>query len=158
MLNRLLTPHGEALLHSGETPWNVHPKPQMKRDSWINLNGKWEFSAADFTGEINVPFCPESILSGVEKHFPEGSQLRYRRIFTLPEGFDRGRVLLHIGAADQHAEVSLNGRELCRHSGGYEAFTVDITEALQEENELVICCRDDLNDQAQPSGRVKMRR
>ena len=153
MLNRLMTTQGEALLASGELPWNVYPRPRMKRDSWINLNGKWEFSAEGYEGEILVPFCPESILSGVEKHFPEGSMLRYRKVFSLPEGFCRGRVLLHVGAADQHAEVIVNGKELCRHTGGYEAFTVDITEALREENELVICCRDDLNDQSQPYGK-----
>ena len=153
MLNRLMTNQGEALLASGELPWNVYPRPRMKRDSWINLNGKWEFSAEGYEGEILVPFCPESILSGVEKHFPEGSLLRYRKVFTLPEGFQRGRVLLHVGAADQHAEVIVNGKELCRHTGGYEAFTVDITEALKEENELVIRCRDDLNDQSQPYGK-----
>ena len=92
MLNRLLTNQGEALLASGELSWNVYPRPRMKRDSWINLNGKWEFSAEGYEGEILVPFCPESILSGVEKHFPEGSLLRYRKVFTLPEGFQRGRA------------------------------------------------------------------
>ena len=153
MLVDLMTKQGEALLRTGETPWTVYPRPQMKRDSYLNLNGKWEFSAEGYHDQINVPFCPESILSGVKKHFPEGSELCYRRKFTLPEDFNRGRVLLHIGAADQHAIVSVNGRELCRHTGGYEAFSVDITDALQEENELVIQVRDDLTDQAQPYGK-----
>lgn len=132
MLVDLMTKQGEELLRTGETPWTVYPRPQMKRDSYLNLNGLWDFSAAGYAGQINVPFCPESILSGVKQHFPEGSELTYRRKFTLPEGFNRGRVLLHIGAADQRAVVLVNGRELCRHSGGYEAFSVDITDALQE--------------------------
>ena len=153
MLVDLMTKQGEELLRTDETPWTVYPRPQMKRDSYLNLNGKWEFSAEGYHDQINVPFCPESILSGVKKHFPEGSELCYRRKFTLPDGFKRERVLLHIGAADQHAIVSVNGRELCRHTGGYEAFSVDITDALQEENELVIRVRDDLTDQAQPYGK-----
>jgi len=153
MLVDLMTKQGEELLRTGETPWTVYPRPQMKRDSYLNLNGLWDFSAAGYTGQINVPFCPESILSGVKRHFPEGSALVYRRKFTLPEGFNRGRVLLHIGAADQRAVVLVNGRELCRHSGGYEAFSVDITDDMQEENELVIRVRDDLTDQAQPYGK-----
>ena len=153
MLQTLTTLCGENLTG---TPWNVYPRPQMRRDSYLNLNGKWEFSVKepDFTGKtILVPFCPESSLSGVKEHFPEGAPLWYRRNVVLPEGFNRGRVLLHIGAADQIAEVMVNGRHLCHHEGGYEAFTVDITEALQEENEITVCCWDDLNDQSFPDGK-----
>ena len=153
MLQRLSTLSGEALTG---TPWDVYPRPRMRRDSFLNLNGIWEFSVKEpsFTGKtILVPFCPESALSGVGEHYPEGTPLWYRRNFTLPDGFHKGRVLLHIGAADQIAEVSLNGTHLCRHEGGYEAFTVDITDALREENELTVCCWDDLNNQAFPYGK-----
>ena len=38
MLLDLYTPEGEALRG---TPWQVYPRPQMKRDSYLNLNGKW---------------------------------------------------------------------------------------------------------------------
>ena len=153
MLQDLMTVPGENLRG---IPWDVYPRPRMRRDSYMNLNGKWEFSVKEpeFTGKtILVPFCPESALSGVGEHYPEGTPLWYRRNFTLPESFHKGRVLLHIGAADQIAQVSLNGVHLCRHEGGYEAFTVDLTDALQEENELIICCRDDLNDQRFPYGK-----
>ena len=153
MLQKLSTLSGEALTG---TPWDVYPRPRMRRDSFLNLNGIWEFSVKEpsFTGKtILVPFCPESALSGVGEHYPEGTPLWYRRNFTLPDGFHKGRVLLHIGAADQIAEVSLNGTHLCRHEGGYEAFTVDITDALREENELTVCCWDDLNNQAFPYGK-----
>ena len=107
---------------------------------------------------ITVPFCPESRLSGIGRHFEEGAPLWYRRRFLLPEGFRRERVLLHIGAADQIAEVFVNGQHLCRHEGGYASFCVDITEALAEENELVIRCTDDLHDQAFPYGKQVMNR
>ena len=153
MLQNLSTVHGENL--SG-TPWDRYPRPQMKRESYLNLNGKWEFSVKEplFTGKtILVPFCPESDLSGVKQHFPERTALWYRRSFTLPEGFHRGRVLLHIGAADQIAEVMVNGQHLCRHEGGYASFTVDITEVLQPENEVTICCWDNLDDQSFPYGK-----
>ena len=153
MLHDLTTVHGE---HLTGTPWNVYPRPQMKRQSWLNLNGEWDFAAGnpEFTGKtILVPFCPESRLSGLQTHFPEGTPLWYRRRFTLPEEFRGGRVLLHIGAADQTAEVAVNGQNLYRHEGGYEAFTVDITEALRQENEITVCCRDDLTDQSFPYGK-----
>ena len=153
MLHELVTARGENLQG---IPWNVYPRPRMKRDSWLNLNGQWDFSVGtpDFSGKtILVPFCPESALSGVKEHFPEGTLLWYRRRFVLPENFNRGRVLLHIGAADQIAEVSVNGRHLCCHEGGYEEFSVDITDALLPENEITVCCRDDLKDQSFPYGK-----
>ena len=155
MLQTLTTPRGETL--SG-TPWQVYPRPQMRRDSYINLNGEWDFAVssekpATFDMGITVPFCPESRLSGIGRHFEEGAPLWYRRKFVLPESFRRERVLLHIGAADQTAEVFVNGQHLCRHEGGYASFSVDITEALAEENELVIRCTDELRDQAFPYGK-----
>ena len=152
MLQELKTFRGEALT---ETPWTIYPRPQMKRDSYLNLNGTWDFSHEDgehFTA-ITLPFCPESALSGVKAHFDEGSILTYRRRFSLPEGFHRGRVLLHIGAADQHAMVYVNQCLVGQHDGGYEAFSFDITHVLQQENELKILCWDDLNDTKQPYGK-----
>ena len=159
MLKELTTPRGETL--SG-TPWTVYPRPQMKRDSYLNLNGEWEFTSVagaamlpvDYDQTIRVPFCPESRLSGIGQHFPEGQPLYYRRRFTLPEGFGRGRVILHIGAADQIADVFVNGKTVCHHEGGYDAFSCDITDALTEgENALEVICTDDLNNQSFPYGK-----
>ena len=155
MLNDLYTSRGENLTG---TPWMVYPRPQMKRDSYINLNGEWEFSVQDsrpeqYNKKILVPFCPESLLSGVKEHYEEGSYLWYRRSFTVPEGFNRGRVLLHIGAADQLLQCWVNGIHVGNHSGGYEAMTFDITHALKEENTIEICTIDDLRNQSFPYGK-----
>ena len=159
MLVDLLTPQGEELLSSKETPWEVYPRPQMRRDSYLNLNGCWDLLVNyENQGQIRVPFCPESSLSGFSKHYEEGSLLQYCRTFTLPEGFRKGRVLLHIGAADQRADVFLNGKPVGSHRGGYEAFTMDITDALAEHNRLNICCFDDLEDQSFPYGKQTLNR
>ena len=156
MLHDLYTTRGENLTG---TPWTVYPRPQMRRDSYINLNGEWEFSVDEAEkGTILVPFCPESLLSGIKEHFPEGSLLCYRRSFVLPEGFRRGRVILHVGAADQEAEVYVNGRHVGSHFGGYEAFSFDITDTLAEENRLEIRCRDDLRDLSIPYGKQVLKR
>ena len=159
MLVDLLTPQGEELLNSRGTPWQVYPRPQMRRSSYLNLNGPWEFTVNyENQGIIQLPFCPESRLSGYGKHFEEGDLLGYCRSFTLPEGFNRGRVILHIGAADQRADVFLNGKPVGSHKGGYEAFCVDITDALSEKNRLNICCVDDLEDQSYPYGKQTLTR
>ncbi len=162
MLCDLTTKAGETLTG---TPWMEYPRPQMRRDSYVNLNGIWDFGVRKYRfpetyeKKILVPFCPESALSGVKKHFSEGSALCYRRFFTLPEGFRKDRVLLHIGAADQHAECYVNGKKVGSHSGGYTNMTFDITKALQEgENELRIRCIDDLTDSSQPYGKQVMKR
>ncbi|MBE6977833.1 MAG: glycoside hydrolase family 2 [Ruminococcaceae bacterium] len=159
MLVDLLTERGEELLASNETPWQVYPRPQMRRDSYVNLNGPWEFAVNyESQGHIRLPFCPESRLSAIGKHYDEGSLLSYTREFMLPEGFNRGRVLLHIGAADQRAEVFLNGKPVGSHRGGYHAFCLDITHALEAVNRLTICCMDDLEDQTDPYGKQTLNR
>ena len=158
MLQSLMTPQGETLQG---TPWSVYPRPQMKRNSYLNLNGQWDFAVRDpdFQGQtIQVPFCPESKLSGIGRHFAESTALWYRRKVVLPGDFNRGRVLLHIGAADQIADVYVNGRQVGHHEGGYASFWFDITEALAEENDIRICCRDDLNDLSFPYGKQVKKR
>jgi len=156
MLNKLTTTAGETLRG---TPWTVYPQPQMKRENWLNLNGDWDFSADyEKKGSIRVPFCPESRLSGIGTHFDEGSLLCYNRSFRLPEGWEKGRVLLHIGAADQRADVFVNGKPAGTHKGGYEAFAFDITAFLKEENHLQVCCFDDLQEQSYPYGKQTLNR
>ncbi len=148
-----------------ETPWNCHPRPQMRRDSFLCLNGKWDFTVCadsalpqQYDKEITVPFCPESLLSGLQTEIKPGSYLFYRRSFSLPEGFLKKRLLLHIDGADQIADVFVNGQHLCTHTGGYEAFTVDITEALQAENCIVVRVLDDLRSKALPYGKQTLQR
>ena len=160
----LLTKQGEDLLATNEIPWQCYPRPQMRRDSFFNLNGLWEFSAGEFYADrFRVPFCPESQLSNIKTHFPEGTPLTYRRSFVLPEGFRKDRVLLHIGAVDQVAVITVNGHLIGTHQGGYEAFSFDITDALTDPtvelfNILTITCTDDLRDKSFPYGKQVMKR
>ena len=162
MLNDLYTTHGENL---AGIPWQAYPRPQLRRESYVNLNGLWEFGIGKnafpnrFDRTILVPFCPESLLSGVHEHFPEGSALCYRRKFSLPDDFNRGRVLLHIGAADQHLTCFINDKKIGNHIGGYTAFTFDITDALiPGENEIKFRCHDDLNNRCLPYGKQTLNR
>ena len=127
-------------------PWQRYPRPQLVREDWLCLNGRWDLRFLDQDLSILVPFCPESLLSGVETAPPPGTLLRYRRFFTLPESWQGKRVLLHFGAVMGHAAVLVNGRELCRHENGYLPFTVEVTEALQPgKNELQVLALNDLD-------------
>ncbi len=150
---RLLTESGKQIT---DVPWQEYPRPQLRRDSFLCLNGKWQFTAGDYHGEILVPFAPEAILSGVERRFPDGCELIYKRSFALPEGSMRSRAILHIGAADQYASVYVNGTEVGRHTGGYEPFSFDITGYLADgENALEVRVTDNLGAHVLPYGKQR---
>ena len=145
----LTTIQGESLTG---TPWEAYPRPQMKRGTWENLNGTWEFSAGGEERKILVPFAPESGLSGIGKHFPEGSVLCYRREFAA-DPTKTGRFFLHFGAVSQCAEIYVNQTLVGTHRGSYEAFCFDITDHLQENNELVVRVTSNLDDPTMPYGK-----
>ena len=135
-----------------ENDWqNTYPRPRLKRDSYFSLCSLWELyltskKGEEYVGKIRVPFPPESALSGIERDLKAGEGYIYKKTFTLPEGFNRGRALIHFGAADQIARVVLNGREVCRHTGGYLPFSADITEHLKKgENRLCVEITDTLD-------------
>ena len=156
----LWTARGRAVT---DTPWQEYPRPTLRRDSYLNLNGLWDFAAAaeppaSFGRTIRVPFPPESLLSGIHEVFPEETPLWYRRSFRLPEGFVRGRVLLHFGAVDQIVEVWVNGAAVGRHTGGYFPFPLDITDCLQDENTLLVRVEDHLSNNVLPYGKQKHER
>lgn len=134
----------------------------------MNLNGAWEFEmdfgqsgrarglaqARHLSGTIQVPFCPESALSGVGyKDFIPA--VWYRRDIVIPQEWTSGRVLLHVGACDYESWIYLDGREVGHHVGGYTSFTVDLTEALagRREASLTIYAEDNVRSGAQAKGK-----
>lgn len=158
------TPWGEKL--DMEQVLTEYPRPQLVRDSYINLNGLWDYAISPSPqppekadGEILVPFSPETELSGVGRSLSTDEYLWYFRRFTLPEGFNKGRVLLHFGAVDQIADVFLNGSLLASHTGGYTAFTIELTQALiPGENALSLRVRDDTDASWHSRGKQSSRR
>ena len=145
-----------------------HPKPQFQRDNWMNLNGPWQFEidhgnsgeargmydpAIQLSQTINVPFCPESKLSGVEyKDFMYS--VWYKRSVTLTEEQIQGRVVLHFGAVDYLATVYVNGKKVGTHKGGYVSFAFDITDYVVEgENIITLHAEDDTRNRLIPYGK-----
>ncbi len=148
-------------------PRPEYPRPQMVRKDWINLNGEWEFeidwgksgrerklfSSEKLSGNIIVPFCPESSLSGIgSRDFMPA--VWYRREFTVPENFLSKRILIHFGAVDYEAEVWINGESAGRHRGGYTPFCFEITRLVKPgRNVVVVCAEDDVRSGLQPRGK-----
>ena len=144
-------------------PIPEYPRPNMVRDSYLNLNGEWEYcinqskETDHYDGTIIVPFSPETALSGVQKMVMPEDYLHYRKMFELPEGFKKERVLLHFGAVDQECDVFLNGKKLGSHVGGYLAFYFDVTEYLVEgENVLTLCVKDYTEKAPHARGKQKL--
>ena len=137
-------------------PQNVlveYPRPLLKRGSYINLNGYWDYAFTkefnkpeQYDGQILVPFSPETVLSGVSRQLQPDEYLWYRRTFTLEkwdERKDGRRLILHFGAVDQACVVYVNGQKAARHTGGYLPFTADITALVCDgENELSLAVKD----------------
>ncbi|WP_346044204.1 LamG-like jellyroll fold domain-containing protein [Actinomadura chokoriensis] len=116
-----------------------YPRPQLTRNRWQNLNGLWQFAGAapgeqppvgeDLAERILVPYPVESALSGVQRGV---QHMWYRRTFTVPRSWRTHgqRLVLQFGAVDHKAAVYVNGRRVAVHTGGYTAFSVDVTAAL----------------------------
>ena len=150
---------------SDAIPLSEYPRPGFRRDSYLPLNGEWEYAftredglPTAYEGHIRVPYSPECPASGVNRVLAPDEVLAYRRTFTLPEGFLQGRLLLQCGAVDQEVEVYLNGVRVGGHVGGYTPFAVDLTQALREgENELCLLVRDDASSPIYGRGKQRYR-
>ena len=163
----VMTVWGEQLTE--DNAWQEYPRPSMKREDWMNLNGVWRYfkrstinydyqrSASAFSKAILVPFPVESALSGImDKNYSTNRKAThmYRRTFTLPESFSGKNILLHFGAVDWRCYVYVNGQLVGTHDGGSVPFSFDITPFLQEgaEQELQVAVWDPTNG-GQPNGK-----
>lgn len=142
-----------------------YPRPQMVRERWLNLNGLWQYqpgvNAAEkipegkLSGSILVPFPVESALSGVMEH---QERLWYRRNFKIPSQWKGEQILLHFGAVDYESEIFINGKSVGIHKGGYDAFSFDITGAIEniEEPELTVRVYDQTDNTGFPRGKQSL--
>ncbi len=154
-------------------PRPEHPEPQWMRENWKNLNGAWMFEidnaqsgeerglilAPTLSGEITLPFCPESSLSGIgNKDFMYC--VWYKKTVTFTEAELTGnRILFHIGASDFDTKIWVNGASAgLPHVGGSTPIVCDITDLLHTgENLITIAAHDDTRADRQPGGKQSMR-
>ncbi|WP_420593840.1 AbfB domain-containing protein [Deinococcus sp.] len=151
--SRLTTPWTNQAV-AAAVPLPEYPRPQLTRAKWLNLNGQWDYTGgrnapsaqnppqtapalANAPERIRVPYPPESFLSGIRRSNDLNSW--YKRTFTVPSDWSGQRVLLNFGAVDREAVVYVNGQQVGRHSGGYDAFSFDVTPFLRSgSNDLVV--------------------
>ena len=146
-------------------PLSEYPRPQLKRDSYICLNGYWEYAIRgiesiprDFDGQILVPYSPEVEKSGVNKTLLPNQYLFYRLNYQIPKEFIKDKVILHFGAVDQIAEVFINGQFAVKHIGGFLPFSLDIKPFLRDNNvEIVLRVMDTTNSSYHSSGKQALK-
>lgn len=146
-----------------------YPRPQFKRDSWMNLNGTWSFSFDDlnrgeekkwfeesnFSKEINVPFTYETKASGIgEEDFHP--YVWYQRTFTIHQSNKGKKAILRFQASDYFTKVWINGQFIGDHKGGNAAFSFDVTDSLLQNKENTIVVKvEDSNSTTQPRGKQR---
>lgn len=155
-----------AAAHAATVPLPEYPRPQLQRKEWLDLNGRWDYrggptqpdprSAApppsfEDAGKILVPYPPESWLSGVQRK--QEINCWYRRSFSVPDGWKGRHVLLNFGAVDNTTVIFVNGRKIGTHTGGYDSFSFDITDALKAGTNTLVVGAWDPNDGRAPSGK-----
>lgn len=145
-----------------------YPRPQLKRNNWLNLNGTWQFAFDDqnagvkeawhtkkdvFTKEINVPFAYQTKLSGIEDpSFHD--HVWYRRELMVPEDWKGQQVILHFGAVDYRAWVYVNEQLVGFHEGGNVSFSFDVTHCLNWGTEsIIVRVEDPSTDETIPRGK-----
>ncbi|MGW7717941.1 LamG-like jellyroll fold domain-containing protein [Streptomyces chartreusis] len=163
--HRLTTKWGDKV--DKRNPLPEYPRPQQVRSKWKNLNGPWQFSGAkadeqpvfgkDLDEKIVVPYPVESQLSGLERH---EDHMFYRRLVNVPRDWKVGkdgkgnRLKLNFGAVDYQARVFVNGTKVAEHTGGYDAFSADITDALKGTGpQEVVVAVTDTGGADQPMGK-----
>ena len=144
-----------------QQPLSEYPRPQFKRDSYICLNGLWEYAIRGiesipdvYDGQILVPYSPEVEKSGVNKVVNPEDYLFYRLKYEIPKDFIKDKVILHFGAVDQIAEVFINGKFAMKHVGGFLPFSLDIKPFLTNNNvEIILRVVDTTNSSYHSSGK-----
>jgi hypothetical protein len=147
---------------SSKNPLSEYPRPKMIRNKWQNLNGLWEYAIIDsslskpshYQGNILVPFPVESSLSGVKRALLPNEYLYYKRYIKKPITKKGDLIILNFGGIDWRSTIYINGNQVAEHSGGYTAFSVNITNHLiSGENEIVIKVFDPTDQGVNPHGK-----
>ena len=143
-------------------PLQEYPRPQLKRDSYMNLNGLWQYAIrpidvefdGKYDGDILVPFSPEAMLSSVGKTVTPDDLLYYNLEFEVEDSFISDKTILHFTAVDYACNVILNGQGIGSHTGGFYPFDLDVTSQIRPgTNVLQVEVVDPSNQGVQAKGK-----
>lgn len=151
---------------AGIDPGRIHqeyPRPGLRRNRWLNLNGLWEFALTGrdtserpaYQRQILVPFSVESAMSGIGTRVDSSRLIWYRKSFILPDDWSNHMVVLHFGGSDWETTVYVNGQKVGLHRGGYDPFSFDISYYLREQGaqQIEVSVWDPTDQFFQPRGK-----
>ncbi len=119
-------------------------------ESSQRLDAGWEYTKGDIGGvweairienssnlpaweEVSLPHC----FNGTDSVNPYVAYYQgpgwYRRNLEIDNPFKDGRIQLRFDGAGQKTDVYINHTKVGSHVGGYDEFTIDITEAVNNE-------------------------
>lgn len=154
----------------GTDPWPEYPRPQLRRDAWQSLNGLWTWRKAAGTGDVSsppapgpldrevlVPSCIESGLSGLQ--ILDARTMWYETTFEVPADWQGQKILLNFEAVDYEATVFVNGQQKTKHVGGYDRFSIDVTDdvAFDGSNNLLVFVHDPTDAVSIPVGKQALK-
>lgn len=162
--DKIKTPWAEKV--TSDNVWREYPRPQLKRADWMNMNGLWKYAITGredtcpqtFEGDILVPFCVESSLSGVERKVTEKDKIWYETSFTVPPAWKQKNVILHFAASDYLTAIWVNNKLVGSHKGGFDAFSFDVTSYLKKagRQKLVVSVWDPTDMESQARGKQRL--
>ena len=118
--------------------------------SIIKINEKWVFNKEGAETMVNLPHTWNAIDG------QDGGNDYYRGICTYTKELMQpvlepgDQVYLEFRGVNSSADVSVNGKQLFHHDGGYSTFRVNITEVLKENNEIIITADNRPNQRVYP--------
>ena len=118
----------------------------------ICLNKDWLFTGPDGAElPVDVPHTWNNIDGQDGGNDYWRGTCRYRKTFPKPD-FDpvTQRVYLEFRGVNASADVTLNGKQVMTHDGGYSTFRADITDALADDNTLTVAVDNSVNDRVYP--------
>lgn len=149
-----------------KVPHPEYPRPQLQRDSYLNLNGEWflghhkQGEPLEYQHKIIVPFSPETKVSGLGNFILKPDEvLFYKREFEIDANFLKEITFLHFGAVDYSCICYLNGIEVGYHQGGFLPFTFDVSKTIKVgKNEIRLTVTDPTDTGTQSRGKQKLKR
>lgn len=118
----------------------------------VLINGNWNLLIEGRKEElVNLPHC----YNGDDGQDGGNDYLKtvaiYKKKFRKPELNEDETLFLQFDGVNSIADVFLNGQHIAHHEGGYSRFIVEISEFLQDENELIVNCDNRDNEKVYPS-------
>ncbi len=134
-----------------EIPLAEYPRPGLKRNSYLSLNGEWDIEIntsstipIKFNNKVIVPYAIESPLSKVNHLLEPNEFIFYHKKIDVKDFMDYDEIHINFDGVDQICDVFINDNLVKSHSGGYTKFFVDAKKYIRNNSvfDLILRVKD----------------